>query len=146
MQPLEIETRRYQYNGALIMEGVKDKDTRHYIIKINPKLVGLFADGWTGLDWEQRQCLRGKPLALWLHGFYASHAEPHAYKVETLHKLCGSQDKTLRSFRQKLRRALAEIEAIGAIQGYAIDAADLVHIHKAKAISGPKKRHRKHGQ
>lgn len=44
-----------------------------------------FSDGpffgplrWTQIDWEQRQRLRGKPLASWLHSFYASHAEPRA--------------------------------------------------------------------
>ena len=48
-----------------------------------------FSDGpffgptrWTQIDWEQRQRLRGKPLASWLHGFYASHAEPRALTAE----------------------------------------------------------------
>lgn len=139
MQPLEIETQRYQYGGALVMEGVKDKETRHYVIKINPKLAPLFGQGWTGLDWEQRQRLRGKPLALWLHGFYATHDDPYPYKVETLRTLSGGHTATLYKFRQNLRRALAELEDVGAIQGYEIDATDLVHIRKAKTISSPPK-------
>lgn len=144
MQPLEIETKRYQYNGALVMKGVKDKETRHYVIKINRDLEPLFRQGWTGLDWEQRQKLRGKPLALWLHGFYATHAQPHPYKVETLRELSGSQTTTLYKFRQNLRRALAEVEAVGAIQGYEIDATDLVHIHKMKAIGSHQKNRKRH--
>jgi hypothetical protein len=143
MQPLEIKVGRYSYSGALVMEGIKDEVTRHYVIKINPKLAGLFAQGWTGLDWQQRQRLRGKPLALWLHGFYASHAEPYAYKVETLRELSGSQTATLYHFRQSLRRALDELEAVGTIQGYEFDTTDLVHVRKTKTINGMKKRRRK---
>ena len=139
MQPLEIETKRYQYGGALIMKGVKDKETRHYVLKVNPELEPLFRQGWTGIDWQQRQNLRGKPLALWLHSFYASHAQPHPYKVETLRELCGSQAKTLRSFRQQLREALDHVQIVGAIEGYEIDTADLVHIRKTKAITSHQK-------
>ena len=43
-----------------------------------------------------------KPLALWLHGFYASHAAPHPLSVEYLHKLSGSQTKRLRRFKENL--------------------------------------------
>lgn len=139
MQPLEIETKRYQYGGALVTQGVKDKDTRHYVLKINRELEPLFRQGWTGIDWQQRQKLRGKPLALWLHGFYASHGQPHPYKVETVRELCGSQAKTLYSFRQQLREALAHVQTVGAIQGHEIDAADLVHIYKVKALTNYRK-------
>jgi len=38
----------------------------------------VYTAGWTGIDWDQRQKLRGKPLALWLHGYYASHRVPGA--------------------------------------------------------------------
>ncbi|MGZ8245243.1 plasmid replication initiator TrfA [Methylomagnum sp.] len=134
-QPLEIKIGRFRYFGALIMEGVKDDETRHYLITLNPKLAGLFAQGWTGLDWQHRQKLRGKPLALWLHGFYTSHAEPYPYKVETLRDLCGSQEKTLFAFRQKLRRALQELENIGFLSSWEIDAADLVRVSQVKTIT-----------
>ena len=51
-------------------------------------MIALFGrDGWTGLDFDIRRQLRGKPLALWLFSFYSSHAEPFPYKVETLHEL-----------------------------------------------------------
>lgn len=98
---VEIKAGRYTYFGSLIMKGVKDDLTRHYLIKINPDLAPLFNNGWTGLDAWQRRTLRGKPLALWLHAFYASHAQPYPYKVATLRDLCGSRAKTLRSFRQQ---------------------------------------------
>jgi hypothetical protein len=130
-QPLEIKAGRYSYSGSLIMEGVKDDLTRHYLIKINPRLAPLFHHGWTGLEAEQRRQLRGKPLALWLHAFYASHAKPYAYKVETLRDLSGSQTKHLFKFRQNLRQALTQVQAVGAIAGWEIDVAnDLTLIHK----------------
>ena len=139
---VEIKAGRYTYFGSLIMKGVKDDLTRRYLIKVNPDLAPLFHNGWTALDAEQRQTLRGKPLALWLHAFYASHAEPYPYKVETLRDLCGSRDKTLRSYRQKVRHALAELQKTGAIASWHIDGdSDLVHVHKVPTIT--RKRPRK---
>ena len=39
------------------------------VLEINPKLAKFYGPTqWTQIDWEQRQRLRGKPLALWLHG------------------------------------------------------------------------------
>ena len=74
---------------------------------------------------------RGKStLAKWLHGFYSTHAKPYPYKVETLHNLCGSADKSLRSFRQKLKKALDELVSVGAIEGWDIDGDDLVSVQR----------------
>ena len=78
------------------------------------------ATRWTATDWERRKRLRGKPLALWLQGFYASHAEPHALSVEYLRKLSGSRTKELRKFKQNLFRALRDLEASGAIKSFEI--------------------------
>jgi TrfA protein len=132
---IEIKAGRYTYFGSLIMEGIKDEITRHYRITVNPKLAPLFFNGWTALDAEQRQKLRGKPLALWFQAFYASHAKPYPYKVETLRELSGSRTATLFNFRRAVRRALTELIAAGAIATYEIDAADLVHVHKIPAIT-----------
>jgi TrfA protein len=133
-QPFEIKAGRYSYSGSLIMEGAKDDLTRHYVIKVNPKLAPLFHNGWTGLDAQQRRKLRGKPLALWLHAFYASHAKPYAYKVETLRDLSGSRTANLKHFRQSLRRALDELQATGTIASWEIDSDDLVYVHKGSSI------------
>ena len=134
-QPLEIKAGRYSYSGSLVMEGAKDELTRHYVIKVNPKLAPLFHNGWTGLDAAQRWKLRGKPLALWLQAFYASHAQPYPYKVETLRNLSGSRTKDLKAYRQNLRQAFAHLEAVDAIREWKIDADDLVHIDKAHIIT-----------
>ncbi|MBV8892823.1 MAG: TrfA family protein [Acidobacteria bacterium] len=134
-QPFEMKVGRYSYSGSLIEKGIKDELTRHYIIKVNSDLAPLFRHGWTGLDANQRRKIRGKPLALWLHAFYASHEKPYPYKVETLRDLCGSQTKTLKFFRKALRRALAELQQAGAIAAWEIDAADLVRLHKVPTIT-----------
>ena len=82
------------YFGSLIEGGARDEETGQYVLEINPKLAAFYGRyQWTQIDWEQRQTLRRKPLALWLHGFYATHAAPHALTVEYLHKLSGSQTK-----------------------------------------------------
>jgi TrfA protein len=140
-QPLEIKIGRLDYSGSLVMEGVKDNLTRQYVITVNPKLAPLFRHGWTALDPKRRCQLRGKPLALWLDAFYATHDEPFRYKVETLRELCGSRTESLRRFRAALRVALGELQASGAIASWEIDAkSDLVHIDKVPTITCGRKR------
>ena len=125
---VEISDGRRTYFGSLIDGGARDEDTGRYVLEINPKLAKFYGrTQWTQIDWEQRQQLRGKPLALWLHGFYASHASPYPLRVAYLHKLSGSQTKQLWKFKQNLTQALRELEAIGAIKAFEIRD-DLVHV------------------
>ena len=125
--------------GGTLLEFYRDEDTGRTVLEINPKLAPFFGPTrWTQIDWEQRQRLRAKPLALWLHGFYASHAAPHALSVEYLHKLSGSQTKQLKHFKQNLVRALRDLEAVGAIRSFEIRD-DLVHVRIV-----PSKSQRKH--
>ena len=127
------------YFGSLIESGMRDENTGRYVVEINPKLAAFFGSArWTQIDWEQRQALRRKPLALWLHGFYASHAEPFPVTVEYLHKLSGSQTKELRYFKKNLTQALRDLQATGAIRGFEIRD-DLVHVWTV-----PSKSQRKH--
>jgi TrfA protein len=142
---LEIKAGGFTYFGSLIMDGVKDDTTRHYVIRINPRMAALFGQGWTQLDTATRRKLRGKPLALWLQAHYATHATPLPYSVGKLNELSGSQTKTLRRFRQALRVALAELQATGAIAGWEIDRGDLVHVHKVPTIT-QRRRDRKNPQ
>ena len=124
---VEISNGRVTYGGSLVSFS-RDEDTGHTVLEINPKLARFFSPTrWTQIDWEQRQQLRGKPLALWLHGFYASHAAPHPLRVAYLHKLSGSQTKQLKHFKQNLVRALRDLEAVGAIQAFEIRD-ELVHV------------------
>jgi len=125
---VEITAARRTYFGSLIDGGVRDEDTGRYVVEINPKLAKFYGrTQWTQIDWEQRQRLRGKPLALWLHGFYASHAAPYPLTVAYLHKLSGSQTKQVWKFKQNLTKALRDLEALGAIKAFEIRN-DLVHV------------------
>jgi len=112
---VEIKDGSRAYFGAMLHGGARDDETGAYSIEINPKIVALYGrEGWTQVEWQQRQALKGQPLAQWLHGFYATHAQPYPYHAETLHKLCGSEAKNLTDFRKDLRKALEHIrEAAG---------------------------------
>ena len=136
---VRISDGRRTYFGTLIERGVRDEDTGRYVVKINPELAEFYGRSqWTQIDWEQRQQLRGKPLALWLHGFYASHAAPYPLRVAYLHKLSGSQTKRLRKFKENLTQALRDLETVGAVRSFEIQD-DLVHVRTV-----PSKSQRKH--
>ena len=133
-----ISAGRRTYFGTLIEGGARDEDTGRYVVDINPKLAKFYGRSqWTQIDWEQRQQLRGKPLALWLHGFYASHAAPYPLSVEYLHKLSGSQTKRLRRFKENLTQALRDLEAVGAIKSFEIRD-ELVHVRTVPSQSQQK--------
>lgn len=101
---------RYSYEGSLIDVIKRDEETGHYICRLNPELRQLFeADQFTQLEWAVRQALDGKPLAQWLHGFFATHAVPHPFKISTLRELCGSEVARERDFKPKLRKALEAV-------------------------------------
>ena len=135
---VEITSGRRTYFGSLIDGGVRDEDTGRYVVEINPKLAKFYGrTQWTQIDWEQRQRLRGKPLALWLHGFYASHAAPYPLRVAYLHKLSGSQTKQLWKFKQNLTRALRDLGAMGAIKSFEIRD-DLVYVRTVPSPSQQK--------
>jgi TrfA protein len=115
---VELRTKDKAYGGNLVASWKRDETTRSYKLTLNPDLVKLYGwNDWTALDYEQRQKLRGKPLALWLHGFYSSHANPFPMKVETLHQLSGSATKRLPKFKENLKAALDQLEAATGIRG-----------------------------
>jgi hypothetical protein len=116
---VEITHNRMTYGGSLL-EFCRDEDSGQYVLHINPKIIALYSAGWTATDWEQRQALRRKPLALWLHGFYASHANPHPMKVETLMQLSGSGRAAVRKFKHSLTKALDELVKVEAIRAFEI--------------------------
>ena len=135
---VQIRHKGRTYFGSLIEGGIRDEDTGRYVVEINPRLAKFYGrTQWTQLDWEQRQQLRGKPLALWLHGFYASHAKPYPLSVAYLHKLSGSQTKQLRYFKKNLAEALSELVTLGALQAFEI-VGDLVHVRTVPSKSQQK--------
>ena len=140
---LTVKQGRYTYIGSLIAGAAKDEETQEWVIELDAKLRPLFAaDQFTQIEWAVRHELNGQQIAQWVHGFYASHAKPFPFKVETLLKLCGSEDASATSGRQKLRKALDAVTEASAAHGegfsYVIRG-DLVHVEKR--ASGPQRRH-----
>lgn len=143
---VEIVHGAKSYSGPLLHHCARDDETGHYVMEINPAITALFgADGWTGIELEARQALKKQQLAQWLHAFYSSHARPFPMRVETLHKLCGSETKQMMHFRADLKEALAKVSA--ATQWtWLIDSADLLHIEKIPTASQERHLIAKHGK
>ena len=147
---IEIEQGRYGYAGSLIDEVYRDKETQEYVFRANSKLRALFEpDQFTQIDWAVRRELDGQPLAQWLHGFYASHAQPHPVHMETLLKLAGSEDASPTSARQTLRKAFEAVAKASKAHGeefsYEIHS-DLVHAQKKGSKSQRRHLARKNGK
>lgn len=118
------------YFGPLCgISGELDEKTDNYKFKFSQGLICLFDRGWSKLDYEHRKALRDKPLALWLHGLFSSHAKPYPIKVETIHKLCGSDAKQFKSFKQTLKKSLEELISVGHLKSFVIEG-DLVKVKK----------------
>ncbi|WJF90208.1 plasmid replication initiator TrfA [Paraburkholderia bonniea] len=136
---VEIKQDRYSYIGGLVDEAYKDNETQEWVIVVSPKLRALFGtDQFTQIDWTVRRALGGRPLAQWLHGFYASHAKPYPMRTDTLLKLAGSEDESPSSGRQTLRKALDALAEAGEAHGqpFSYDIrGDLVHVEKKPSDS-----------
>jgi hypothetical protein len=134
---------RYTYIGGLIRFAAKDEDTQEWVIGLDEKLRPLFAaDQFTQVEWAVRHALDGQPLAQWLHGFYASHAKPFPLKIETLHRLCGSEATLMSDYAKTLRKALDAVAEASAAhgEGFSYDIrGDLVHVEKK--AQGAQRRH-----
>jgi len=129
-----VKQGRYTYIGSLIRFAAKDEQTQEWVIELDPNLRVLFeADQFTQIEWAVRRALNGKPLAQWLHGFYASHAKPFPVRMETLLKLSGSENDSPRSAQQKLRKALDAVAKACAAHGEGFSyeiRGDVVHVSK----------------
>lgn len=138
-----VKQGRYTYIGKLIASAAKDEETQEWVIELDAKLRPLFAaDQFTQVEWAVRNSLDGHQLAQWLHGFYASHAKPFPLKVETLHRLCGSEASLMSGFAKKLRKALDAVAeaSVANGEGFSYDIrGDLVHVEKK--ASGTQRRH-----
>lgn len=123
------------FMGSLVRHIKRDDETKRYAVRFEEDLLKLFGEGFTLMDWEQRKALGQSNLAKWLQGHYATHAKPYPIKVETLHKLCGSTDKELFSFRQKLKAALDELVRVGSLKSWEILPGDLVSVQAVSSKS-----------
>lgn len=130
---------KISFVGTLVQSAKRDDETGRYVVKFDEDMLHLYQTGYTLIDWEQRQALGNHSLAKWLHGFYASHAAPYAYKVETLKNLCGSTVERLGDFRKLLRSGLDKLIEVGALTAWEIDPeSDLVTVSKHPSRSQSK--------
>jgi hypothetical protein len=120
--------------GTLVHKAYRDEVSGRYVVIFDKDMLALYEAGYTLIDWQQRMALGQNNLAKWLHGFYSSHAAPFAYKVDTLRGLCGSRAE-LKKFKQVLKKSLAELAEVGAIEAWSIDADDLVQIERKPSHS-----------
>lgn len=139
-----------RYEGHLLDDASTPQDQamlevprlrRHLAYRINPRLARLYAESaYTLFDAQERIQLkgRGSELAKWLYLWIIGNAQQYAHKVETIRRLCGSNDKTLKSFRQNLGKALDVLKAAGVIVAWRIDNGDLVHIERTPSASQQK--------
>jgi len=116
----------------------RDETTQRYVVELTESMLRLFENGYTYIEFEQRQKLRKQPLALWLHGFLSSHAAPYPLKLQTLYNLSGSNTQNIRDFKLRMRRALAALVTIGMLESFQIEN-DIVKVKKQPTPS--QKRH-----
>ena len=114
---LTDQMERKTYGGSLL-EFMRDDQSGRYVVIFNPKILAFYEGGWTAIDWQDRQLLRGKPLALWLHGYLATHAKPYPIKIETIRSFSGSSNKQIIGFKRSLIVALTELKKIEFIMGF----------------------------
>ena len=126
---VEITHNGYTYaNNLLSFE--REEDTQRYKLSVDPKMMKLYTAGWTQTDWQERQRIgQRKPLALWIHGYLGSHADLYPTKVETFHRLSGSANADMYSFKQKLFESLQHLKEINLIKDFWFEN-NLVHIEK----------------
>lgn len=123
--------------GHLVEKAYRDETTQRYVVVFDQKMLGLYEGGYSYVDWQRRKALKGNSLAKWLQGFYASHAAPYPYKVETIKNLCGSTIARLTDFRRLLRSALDELVLVGSIESWSIQN-DLIHVENLPTKSQTK--------
>lgn len=134
------EKERKSYLGSLVAGFFRDDDSGQYIVTFNEDMMKLFSAGSTQIEFEQRQRLGKNTLAKWLQIFYASHEDPYPFKVETIHKLCGSETKALREFRRLLRAGLERLVEVGQLTSWIIEN-DLITVKKNQNLIKLKARH-----
>lgn len=114
---VEIRNGSKVFTGSLLSSCARDEESKIYKLRLDPDTVKLYgAADWTGLQWREREALKGKPLALWLHGYFSSHAKPFPLKVETIRELCGSQTQEKKHFTAALKRAFVDLEAVAGMK------------------------------
>lgn len=108
---------KQRYWGSLLPNGAArdDDDDSVYVVEINRQLAKLFADDLGAVNWQVRQRLFKKPIALWWQFYSSKFTKPVA--VSELHRLSGN-GSSLKDFRRKLKVAMKEVEKAGGSPAY----------------------------
>jgi hypothetical protein len=131
---VQIQHAGKTFFGSLIESGFRDDKTQRYIIKLSQELIKLYGKTeWTGVNWQQRDLLKRKPLAMSLHGYYSSHQKPFPIKLETLQKFSGGRNKQPAGFKIKVNKALDELVKVGFLTDFSITG-DLVSVTKNSSV------------
>ncbi len=134
---IEMKLDGLTFFGALL-KGAGDEMAGVYVLEIEPRIHALYMAGWTQINWEERVRLRRKPLALWLHGWFCSHAEPFSLTVETIQRLSGCVNAHSGSFKRQLARALDELVSIGSLVSWSFSA------HRVSVVRTPTPSQQRH--
>lgn len=131
---LKVASDKIRYGGSLIrkftyVDEATGERLPMWTVWLEPEVIRLFhSNDYSRLEWEQRLTLK-KPVAQWLHTFYAGHAKPHPMKVATIMGLCDAATKKLSSFRGTLCKSLDDLVKVGFLESWTIDSAsDLVSV------------------
>jgi len=128
---------RTGYGGSLVRQFVwRDSagvQLSHWKVWLEPEIVRLFGEqAFTIFEWGQRRLIGGRAsLALWLHSFLCTHAEPIPMSVEKYHQLSGSKSKNLFHFRARLILALQKLKDAHFLAGFRI-VNDVVYVERAR--------------
>lgn len=133
---IDVQIGQNRYVGGLLDRFKYNEGKELYSIIIDPLIAMLFENNqYSRIDWEQRMKLRGR-LAKFLHAYLPTHSTkkaPTFIKVENLKKLSKSNTKHLWKFRQTLRKAIAELHEVGALDESWFDDADKVYFVRSGA-------------
>ena len=112
---LVLNSKAYGKSGGISLiakytsvNDAKGKPT-HYRVWVDPNLAVLFAGNtFTCHRWDTYREL--SPVARRLADYVESHKQPFPLKLEKFRDMCASQDTSMTSWRQTVRKACAEIE------------------------------------
>jgi hypothetical protein len=102
-----VRDEHYVFVGSLISTYTREKTSKLYNLTFAKEILTLFAPAsWTQIEWDERKVLMGRPLALWLHSYFSTHARPYPVSVAFLKEKTGSPTTRLAHFRTEIRSAL----------------------------------------
>lgn len=92
----------------------------HYRMYLDPEIVFLFVSKNYSLhEWDIYRKL--SPVARRLADYTQSHKTPNPLDITDFHALCGSENKNLRSWSQRVKKAIGELSEAGIIANGSIN-------------------------